>query len=60
MRDGAPHESAIVRFGILGPLEVTSNGESIYLGSPKQRTVLGILLTNRNRVVSTDRLIDEI
>jgi DNA-binding winged helix-turn-helix (wHTH) protein len=60
MRDGAPHESAIIRFGVLGPLEMARGGEPIHLGSPKQRAVLGILLTNLNRVVSTDRLIDEI
>ena len=60
MRDGAPHESALLRFGVLGPLEVTCGGEPIHLGSPKQRAVLGILLTNANGVVSTDRLIDEI
>jgi DNA-binding SARP family transcriptional activator/serine/threonine protein kinase/ABC-type glycerol-3-phosphate transport system substrate-binding protein len=60
MRDGAPRESAIVRFGVLGSLEVTCGGEPILLGSPKQRAVLGILLINSNRVVSTDRLINEI
>lgn len=60
MRDGAPHESAIVRFGVLGSLAVTCDGEPIHLGSPKQRAVLGILLINSNRVVSTDRLVNEI
>ncbi len=60
MRDGAPHASAPLRFGILGPLEVTRGGEPIRLGSAKQRAVLGILLSNSGRVVSTDRLIDEI
>ncbi len=60
MQNGAPPESPLVRFGVLGPLEVTCGGEPIHLGSPKQRAVLGILLTNLNRVVSTDRLIDEI
>ncbi len=60
MRNGAPDESTQLRFEVLGPLEVSCGGESIRLGSPKQRAVLGILLINSNRVVSTDRLIDEI
>ncbi len=60
MRDGAPQATAIVRFGVLGPLAVTCGGEPVHLGSPKQRALLGILLINSNRVVSTDRLINEI
>jgi DNA-binding SARP family transcriptional activator len=49
-----------MRLGVLGPLEVTRAGEPVQLGSFKQRAVLGILLANRGRVVSTDRLIDEL
>jgi len=49
-----------MRFGVLGPLEVTRDGESVQLGSFKQRAVLGILLASRNQVVSTDRLIDDL
>ena len=60
MRNGAPHDSALVRFGVLGPLEITCDGVPIQLGSPKQRAVVGILLISSNRVVSTDQLIDAI
>jgi len=49
-----------LRFRILGPLEVTCGVEPIELGSPKQQTVLAVLLASPNRVVSTDRLVTEI
>src|SRR5688572_4331856 len=42
-------------FGLLGPLEVTCDGEHLDLGRPKQRIVLAALLVNANRVVSLDR-----
>lgn len=46
--------------GALGPLEVRFAGEPIAMGSGKQRAVLGILFVHAGRVVSTDRLIDEL
>lgn len=49
-----------MEFRVLGPLEVHQNGESLPLGGLKQRGLLAILLLNANRVVSTDRLIDEL
>ncbi|MEY2422182.1 MAG: hypothetical protein QOI95_2249 [Acidimicrobiaceae bacterium] len=51
---------ASVRYGILGPLEVDDGRRLVDLGSPKQRAVLALLLINRNRVVSLDRLIDQL
>jgi predicted ATPase/DNA-binding SARP family transcriptional activator len=45
-------------FRILGPLEVSANGERLALGGPKQRALLAILLLNADRVVSRDRLIE--
>lgn len=42
-----------LRFGVLGPLEITRDGQPVVLGSFKQRSVLAVLLVNRNRVVST-------
>lgn len=45
---------------MLGPLEVVVDGRSLALGGTKQRSVLAVLLLNPNRVVSTDRLIEDV
>lgn len=47
-----------VGFGVLGPLQMTVDGAPVPLGSRKQRSVLAVLLLNRNRVVSSDAIID--
>jgi DNA-binding SARP family transcriptional activator len=47
-----------LRFGVLGPLQVSANGADVRLGAAKQRAVLAMLLINRNRTVSIDSLID--
>jgi YVTN family beta-propeller protein len=49
-----------MRFGVLGPLDISIEGRSIALGGPKQRAVLSVLLLNANQVVSRDRLIDAV
>jgi DNA-binding SARP family transcriptional activator len=49
-----------VEFRILGPLEVVEHGRSLPLGGARQRTLLALLLTRANEVVSSDRLIDEL
>jgi DNA-binding SARP family transcriptional activator len=49
-----------LRFGILGPLQVELDGRHVELGAPKQRAVLAALLVSANRVVSLDRLIDQL
>jgi len=49
-----------VEFRILGPLEVVEQGRSLPLGGARQRTLLALLLTRANEVVSADRLIDEL
>jgi DNA-binding SARP family transcriptional activator len=49
-----------LEFRILGPLEVVANGRPLELGRRKQRAVLAILLVHANRVVSLDRLVDEL
>ena len=49
-----------LEFRILGPLEVLGPDAPIRLGGPRQRAVLAILLLNANRVVSIDRLADEL
>jgi DNA-binding SARP family transcriptional activator/ABC-type branched-subunit amino acid transport system substrate-binding protein len=50
----------VVEFRILGPVEVVEGDRRLVLGGPKQRAVLAILLLHRGKVVSTDRLIDEL
>ncbi len=47
-------------FRILGPLEVADDGRPVRLGGPKQRATLAILLLNANRVVSIERLADDL
>ena len=49
-----------LQFRILGPLEVSRDGAVVDVGARKQRAVLALLLLNANRVVSTERLIDEL
>lgn len=49
---------AELRFQLLGQLKVWADGGQIDLGSPKQRSVLAVLLLNANDIVPTDRIID--
>lgn len=49
-----------MRFRILGPLEVEAEDGLIDLGTRKQRSLFALLLINHNRVVSTDRILDEL
>src|SRR5919109_857352 len=52
--------SGEIEFKLLGPLEVRGEHGPITLGPPQQRALLALLLLNANRVVSRDRLIDEL
>src|SRR5215831_14910787 len=47
-------------FGVLGPLEVLRSGRAVPLGGPRQRAVLALLLLEANRVVSMDRLGEDV
>ncbi|GLZ77798.1 SARP family transcriptional regulator [Actinorhabdospora filicis] len=50
-----------MRFGILGPLAVTTDdGEPVTVPGTKVRLLLSILLASRNRVVSADRLVEDL
>jgi DNA-binding SARP family transcriptional activator/streptogramin lyase len=49
-----------MEFLILGPLEVVDDGRSIPLAGTKQRVLLSLFLLNANRLISADRLIDEL
>lgn len=51
---------ARVRYQVLGPLEAYTDGVPVSLGGPKQRLVLAVLLIEADRVVSDDRLVDEL
>jgi len=49
-----------MRYGILGPLELSENGRTVEIAGAKQRALLAMLLLNANRVVSSDELVDAI
>jgi YVTN family beta-propeller protein len=49
-----------MEYRVLGPLEVRDAGRSLPLAGAKQRALLALLLVNANRVLSRDRLIDEL
>lgn len=50
----------MLEFSILGPLEVIDDGRLLPLGGPKQRAALAILLLSANRIVSVERLADDL
>ena len=58
--DAAAAETELAEFGILGPLEVCRSGCAVPLGGPRQRAVLALLLLEANRVVSMDRLAEDV
>jgi class 3 adenylate cyclase len=45
---------------LLGPLEVSSGGRAVSLGGPKPRALLAVLALDLGRVVSVDRLVEEL
>ncbi|HEX6699918.1 MAG TPA: AfsR/SARP family transcriptional regulator [Gaiellaceae bacterium] len=47
-------------FRLLGPLEAVVEGQRVRLDAEKPRALLALLLLNRNRVVATDRLVEEL
>ena len=49
-----------MEFGVLGPLEVTAEGQPIQVHGPRTRAVLAVLLMHANHVVSADKLIGEL
>src|SRR6266545_4569263 len=49
-----------MEFRILGPLEMLDGSRVVSLGGRRKRAVLAILLLHLNRVVSSDRLIEEL
>src|SRR3954468_11668536 len=49
-----------MQYRVLGPLEVRDGDVSLPLAGAKQRALLALLLVHANRVLSRDRLIDEL
>jgi DNA-binding SARP family transcriptional activator len=50
----------VIGVRVLGPLEVAVNGVPADLGGPRQRCVLARLIAEHGRVVSADRLIEDL
>jgi len=50
----------VIAFGLLGPLEARRDGAEVALGGRMQRAVLALLLLDAGRVVSIDRIADEL
>jgi len=49
-----------LRFGVLGPLQVTGRDGPLPVSGPRQLALLAVLLLEGGRVLSRDRLIDEL
>jgi ABC-type transport system substrate-binding protein/DNA-binding SARP family transcriptional activator/sugar lactone lactonase YvrE len=49
-----------IEFRVLGPLDVRIDGVVVNVGGPKQRALLALLVLSANRVVSRDRLLEEV
>jgi DNA-binding SARP family transcriptional activator len=52
--------ASLLEFRLLGPVEALDGGRPVALPSAKPRALLALLLLNRNRVVSTSELVDEL
>jgi DNA-binding SARP family transcriptional activator len=50
----------VTEYRLLGPLEVVRDGEPVALGGRRQRSTLAILLLDAGRVVSVERLADDL
>ena len=53
-------EVRVIGVRVLGPLEVIVDGVPADIGGPRQRCVLARLIAERGRVVSADRLIEDL
>lgn len=49
-----------MQFRVLGPLEVTADGQSLEVAGAPTRAVLAMLLVHANHVVSADQLTEEL
>jgi DNA-binding SARP family transcriptional activator len=46
------------RFGVLGPVQVLADGQTVQIGPPMQRALLAALLLRANHTVPVDELVD--
>jgi YVTN family beta-propeller protein len=49
-----------MEFRVLGPLEIADNGRTLPLGTGRQLALVALLLVNRNTVVPSERIVDEL
>src|SRR5438046_1352500 len=54
------HSAGGFRVELLGPVEAWVNGEQVALGGQRPRALVAILALTRGRVVTSERLIDEL
>jgi DNA-binding SARP family transcriptional activator/tetratricopeptide (TPR) repeat protein len=50
----------VIRFRLLGPLQVWTGGAWTSIGADQQRTVVALLLVDAGQVVPTDRIVDQL
>src|SRR5439155_8185686 len=62
MKDGAVRRAgdSEPELRLLGPLEVSKAGRAVAVGGPKPRALLAVLALDLGRVVSVDRLVEEL
>jgi DNA-binding SARP family transcriptional activator len=53
-------DAGVARLGMLGPFELEIDGAPVALGGLRQRALIAVLALNRNKVVTTDQLIDRL
>ena len=56
----ATSAGTVLRFRLLGPLEVLRDGEPLQLGGERQRGLLALLLQNANELVTTEQLAQDL
>ena len=57
-RHAADSESGAVDIRVLGPIEAWREGRPVALGGPRQRVLLALLLLERGRPVSAERMVE--
>jgi DNA-binding SARP family transcriptional activator len=50
----------VLDYRILGPVEVAGEDGPVALGGPRQRALLGLLLTHSGETLATDRIVDDL
>ncbi|MFE9799216.1 BTAD domain-containing putative transcriptional regulator [Streptomyces goshikiensis] len=50
----------MLKFGVLGPLEIISENEEVALTPPRQKTVLSLLLLEANQLMPISRLVEAV